>query len=48
MGLRSHGEKAGWHLFRVPEGDEPITLQRRGLLPNGGVGLIEERQLVKA
>ncbi|MCO4055440.1 MAG: metallophosphoesterase [Bosea sp.] len=48
MGLRSHGEKAGWHLFRVPEGDEPITLQRRGLLPNGGVGLIEERPLVKA
>jgi 3',5'-cyclic AMP phosphodiesterase CpdA len=38
MGLRSHGEKAGWHLIRIPDGDAPIIIERRGLTPTGGIG----------
>ncbi|MCX7339983.1 MAG: metallophosphoesterase [Hyphomicrobiales bacterium] len=43
MGPRGHGEHAGWHLFRF--GDGPITLERRGLTPTGGIGLLDQRAL---
>jgi 3',5'-cyclic AMP phosphodiesterase CpdA len=42
MGVRSHGEKAGWHLIRIPESDAPISVERRGLTPTGGIGLLGE------
>lgn len=38
MGARSHGEKAGWHLVRIPDADAPIIVERRGLTPTGGIG----------
>lgn len=40
MGLRGNGEHAGWHLFRF--GNGKITLERRGLTPTGGIGLLDE------
>ncbi len=47
MGPRGHGEQASWHLFSIPEGDAPISLERRGTMPTGGVGKLAEVDLVK-
>lgn len=45
MGARSHGEKAGWQLIRIPDNDTPISIERRGLTPTGGIGLLGELAL---
>jgi hypothetical protein len=45
MGVRSHGEKGGWHLIRIPRADAPIMVERRGLTPTGGIGLLGEMVL---
>lgn len=47
MGARSHGEKAGWHLIVIPESDGPITIERRGLTPTGGIGPLGEMVLAR-
>jgi 3',5'-cyclic AMP phosphodiesterase CpdA len=41
MGLRGHGETAGWHLIDIPADEAPITIARRGLGPTGGIGLLD-------
>lgn len=46
MGPRSHGEKAGWHLFEIPQAG-PIALERRGLGPDGGIGCRDKVLLEK-
>lgn len=47
IGGRGHGEKAGWHLIRIPENDAPITIERRGLTPAGGIGALGELVLAR-
>lgn len=42
MGPASHGDKAGWHLFHIPDDTSPITLERRGLGPTGGICKLDE------
>jgi 3',5'-cyclic AMP phosphodiesterase CpdA len=42
MGPASHAEKAAWHLFRIPDDDAPITVERRGLAPDGSVAKLGE------
>ncbi len=36
-----HAEGAAWHLFTIPE-EGAITLERRGLMPDGSVGRLAE------
>ena len=46
MGVRAHGEKAAWHLIRIPD-DGPIRVEKRGLTPTGKIGLLGEMVLEK-
>ena len=46
MGIRAHGEKAAWHLIHIPD-DGPIRVQKRGLTPTGGIGLLGDMLLHK-
>jgi 3',5'-cyclic AMP phosphodiesterase CpdA len=45
MGPAAHGEKAGWHLFRIPDDDGPIRMERRGLAPDGSIARLAELTL---
>lgn len=45
VGLRDYVEKAGWHLFHIPADGAPIRMERRGLVAEAEVGLLEERTL---
>ena len=47
MTARAHGENAAWHLIRIPD-DGPIRVEKRGLAPAGGIGLLGELVLEKS
>lgn len=46
MSPSSHGERAAWHLFEIPE-KGPITVQKRGLASDGSIGPLDDLVLAR-